>query len=103
VLGWATTDDLGVASYTYHPTWTGRQSLVASATNAAGATLASATTSVAAASAAQPFAAGAEAVRPDGTIGRVVVGVLLAILALLWVVLVIVVVRVHRGVTPSPG
>lgn len=103
VLGSATTDAAGVASLDYEPTWTGRQSLVASATNAAGTTLGSATASFVAAGATHPLAGSAEAVRPDGTIGRVVVGVLLAIVALLWIVLVAVVVRVRRGGTPSPA
>ncbi len=40
---------------------------------------------------------GAEATRPDGIIGRFVVGVLLAVVVALWIALVSIVVRVHLG------
>lgn len=96
VLGSATTDAAGEAHLTYDPTFAGRQALVATATDALGNSLATAATSYTATAAANPLAATAEAVRPDGTIGQVVVGVLLGIVALLWIVLVSVVVRVHR-------
>ena len=96
VLGSARTDAAGEAHLTYDPTFTGRQALVATATDAAGNSLATAAASYTATAAANPLAATAEAVRPDGTIGQVVVGVLLGIVALLWIVLVSVVVRVHR-------
>lgn len=101
VLGSATTDAKGAATFAYQPTWTGPQHLVAVATNQAGLTLASGATELTAKAAEHPFAGTVEAVRPDGTIGQVVVGVLLAIIALVWIVLIAVVVRVHRGVTPS--
>lgn len=103
VLGSATTDVNGEAIFTYEPTWTGRQELVGSATNAAGSTLAVATARVVATTATHPLAADTEALRPDGTIGRVVVGVLLATAALLWIVLLAVVVRVYRGLTGRPS
>lgn len=100
-LGSATTDAKGEAVFTYEPTWTGRQDLVASATSATGTMLTAATSTVTA-RASRPLARSTEAARPDGTIGQVVVGVLLSILVLLWIVLFSVVVRVHRGVAPSP-
>ncbi len=101
-LGSATTDAAGEARLTYTPTFTGRQALVATATDAAGDSLATATTRYQATAAAHPLADGAEATRPDGVIGKVVVGVLLGLVALLWIVLVTVVVRVQRnpGATP---
>ena len=102
VLGSATTDRAGEARLTYRPTFTGRQALVATATGTTGATIAAATTSYSAAAAVHPLAGTAEAVRPDGTIGQVVVGVLLGVVVLLWIVLVSVVVRVHRQVGASP-
>lgn len=98
-LGSSTTDAAGEAVLTYHPTWTGRQVLVATATSTASTTLASATTTYSAARAAHPFAGTVQAVRPDGTIGRAVVGVLLATVALLWIALISVVVRVNLGLT----
>lgn len=94
-LGTATTDAAGVASLAYRPTWTGHQALVATAANAAGTTVASATASFAATSATHPFAGTVQAVRPDGVIGRWAAGVLLAIVATLWVTLIAVVVRVN--------
>ena len=102
VLGSATTDRAGEARLTYRPTFTGRQALVATATDTTGATIAAATTTYSAPAAVHPLAGTAEAVRPDGTIGQVVVGVLLGVVVLLWVVLVSVVVRVHRHVGASP-
>ena len=96
-LGSATTNAAGEAVLTYRPTWTGRQALVAIATNTSGTTLASATTTFSAASAAHPFAGTVQALRPDGTIGRAVAGVLLAIVAVLWITLIAVVVRVNLG------
>ncbi len=102
VLGSATTDAKGDATFTYEPTWTGRQELVASATDAAGTTLASGATSISAPHATHGLALATEAVRPDGSIGRVVVAVLLAVVVLLWLVLVTVFVRVHRGVGARP-
>ncbi|MHB1509434.1 MAG: hypothetical protein ACYCST_12265 [Acidimicrobiales bacterium] len=102
VLGSTTTDAKGEAIFTYEPTWTGRQELVASATDAAGTTLASTATSISVARATHGLALATEAVRPDGSIGRVVVAVLLAIVVLLWLVLVTVFVRVHRGVGARP-
>jgi hypothetical protein len=102
VLGSATTDRAGEARLTYRPTFTGRQALVATATGTTGATIAAATTSYSAPAAVHPLAGTAEAVRPDGTIGQVVVGVLLGVVVLLWIVLVSVVVRVHRHVGASP-
>ncbi|MDA8303429.1 MAG: hypothetical protein M0005_18260 [Actinomycetota bacterium] len=95
-LGSATTNAAGEASLAYAPTFSGRQALVATATDAAGATVATATTTYLATAATHPLAGRAEAARPDGMIGRVVVAVLLALVALLWVILVAVVVRVQR-------
>ena len=102
VLGSATTNPKGEAAFTYEPTWTGRQALVASATNSSGTTLASATTAISVTSATHRSALATEAVRPDGSIGRVVVAVLLAIVVLLWIVLLTVFVRVHRGMGARP-
>lgn len=96
-LGTATTNAAGVATFIYRPTWTGRQALVATAANKAGSTLASATASFAATIASHPFAGTVQAARPDGTIGRVVAGVLLGIVAVLWIALIAVVVRVNLG------
>jgi len=96
-LGSATTNAAGEAILTYRPTWTGGQALVATATSSAGTTIASAATTFSATSATHPFAGTVQAVRPDGTIGRAVVGVLLAIVAALWIALIAVVVRVNRG------
>ncbi|MHB1740045.1 MAG: hypothetical protein ACYCXA_11345 [Actinomycetes bacterium] len=102
-LGSATTNAAGEAVLTYEPTWTGHQGLVATATTAAGTTLASATTSLNATSAARPFAGTVQAVRPDASIGRAVNGGLLAILAVLWITLIAVVVRVNLGLTARRG
>ena len=108
-LGTAATNAAGVATLVYRPTWTGHQAIVATAANAAGTTLASATASFAATWATHPFAGTVEAVRPDGVIGRWVAGVLAAIVAMLWVTLIAVVVRVNLGLrlvgkrTPTPG
>jgi hypothetical protein len=102
VLGSSTTDRAGEARLTYRPTFTGRQALVATAADTTGATIAAATTTYSAPAAVHPLAGTAEAVRPDGAIGQVVVGVLLGVVVLLWVVLVSVVVRVHRQVGASP-
>ncbi|MDA8269522.1 MAG: hypothetical protein M0Z63_03665 [Actinomycetota bacterium] len=96
-LGSATTDAAGRAVLTYQPTWTGSQSLVATATDSSGNTLASATTSLTAAVATTPFAGAIESVRPDGTIGQAVVGVLLAIVVAVWIALIAIVVRVNLG------
>ncbi len=96
-LGSATTDAAGRAVLTYQPTWTGDQSLVATATDSSGNTLASATTSLTAAVATTPFAGAIESVRPDGTIGQAVVGVLLAIVVAVWIALIAIVVRVNLG------
>lgn len=98
-LGTATTNAAGVATLTYRPTWTGRQALVATAVNAAGTTLAAATTSFSATSASRPLAGTLEAVRPDGTIGQATAGVLLTIVVVLWVTLIAVVVRVNLGLS----
>ncbi len=96
-LGTATTNGAGVATLAYRPTWTGHQALVATAANAAGTPLASATASFAATDATHAFAGTVQAVRPDGVIGRWVAGVLLAIVAMLWVTLIAVLVRVNLG------
>ncbi|MHB1711929.1 MAG: hypothetical protein ACYCV7_11085 [Acidimicrobiales bacterium] len=96
-LGTATTDAAGEAAFIYRPTWTGRQILVATATDTAGNTLASATTTLTAPSATYPFAGTVRSLRPDGTIGKAVVGVLLAIVVLVWIALIAVVVRVNHG------
>lgn len=101
LLGSGTTDAAGVARFVYHPTWTGRQDFVASVTNATGTLVAQATTTFVV-TAAVPPTLSAEATRPDGTLGRYVVGVLLAILVLLWIVLVTVLVRVHRVAGRQP-
>lgn len=99
-LGTATTDGHGLATLSYVPSWRGRQELEASVADSSGNTLAEASTSYLAGAATAPLLAGAEAVRPDGTIGQVVVGVLLAIVAVLWIVLASVVVRLHRSSGP---
>jgi hypothetical protein len=101
-LGSATTNAAGDARLTYSPTFGGRQPLVATATDSSGNTLATATTSYRATAAVHPFAGSTEAIRPDGAIGRVVVGVLLGIVALLWIVLITVVVRVQRSREATP-
>ena len=95
-LGSATTNAVGEAGLAYAPTFSGRQAIVATATDAAGATVATATTTYLATAATHPLAGRAEAARPDGRIGRVIVAVLLALVALLWVLLVGVVVRAQR-------
>lgn len=102
-LGSATTDAAGEATLTYRPTWAGRQALVATATSPRGGTLGPATTSFTALSASHPFTGSVEASRPDGVIGRWVAGVLLGVLALLWVTLVGLVVRVNLSLGPRPG
>lgn len=102
-LGSAATRADGTATFTYTPTWTGRQTVVATAADASGATIASATTSFNAAWAAHPFAGTVQAVRPDGTIGSVVADVLLATVAALWITLIAIVVRVHLGLTARRG
>ncbi len=95
-LGATTANAAGDARLSYAPTFSGRQALVATATDAAGDTLATAATSYMATAAVHPLAASAEATRPDGTIGKVVVGVLLALVVLMWIILVTVVARVQR-------
>ena len=94
-VGTATTNAAGVATLTYRPTWAGRLDFVASALGPAGTVLASSGTSIAETSAVRSDAPPAQAVRPDGVIGRAAAGTLLAILVCLWIVLVGVVVRVH--------
>ena len=101
-LGSATTNAAGRAVLTYHPTWTGHQALVATATDTSGATIASATTSFAATGAVHSFAGTIEAVRPDGTIGQAVAGVLIAIVTVLWITLIAVVVRLNLGFRRRP-
>lgn len=96
-LGTATTNRAGQATLTYQPTWVGHQGLVASAASSSGTVLASAATSYTATSAAHLLAGSFEATRPDGAIGKVVVGVLLALVIAVWIVLVAVVVRVNRN------
>lgn len=96
-LGTATANAAGVATFIYRPTWTGRQVLVATATSAAGADLAHASASFVVTTASHPFAGAVEALRPDGTIGQAVVGVLLAIVLVLWIALIAIVVRVNLG------
>ncbi len=95
-LGSATTDRAGDAHITYTPTFTGRQALTATATDASGNTIATAAASYLVTAAVNPLAGTAQAVRPDGGIGKVVVGVLLGLVVLLWIVLVAIVVRVTQ-------
>lgn len=102
-LGSAATDAAGEATLTYRPTWTGSQALVATATSPGGSTLGPATASFTALSASHPFAGTVEASRPDGVIGRWVAGVLLGVLAILWVTLVGVVVRAHLALGSRSG
>ncbi len=97
VLGSATTNASGTARITYEPTWTGAQHLVAAATTAAGSTLATGATTFTARSDVTPLANELQATRPDGGIGKVVVGTLLAIVVILWIVLITVFVRVRRS------
>ncbi len=100
-LGSATTDSAGAATFTYEPTWTGRQALVAKARDSSGNTIASAETTGFATTAVHPFAGTVQAVRPDGVIGQWVVGVLLGIIVLVWIALAATVVRVNlafRGI-----
>jgi ABC-type antimicrobial peptide transport system permease subunit len=97
-LGSATTDATGTATMTYRPTWTGRQALTATVTDASGNTLGSAVTNFTADSADRPFVGTIEAARPDGTIGQAVAGVLIALVVILWVTLIAVVVRVRFGI-----
>ena len=102
-LGSATTDAAGEATLTYRPTWAGRQAFVATATSPGGSTLGPVTTSFTALSATHPFAGTLEASRPDGVIGRWVAGVLLGALALLWVALIGLVVRVNLALGSRHG
>jgi hypothetical protein len=97
VLGSAKTDASGSAHFSYEPTWTGAQHLVATATGASGSTIATATTSFTALAAVTPLANELQATRPDGGIGKVVVGTLLGIVVVLWIVLMTVLVRVRRS------
>jgi hypothetical protein len=101
-LGSASTDAAGEATFTYQPTWTGRQAFVANAKSPSGTALTKTTTSVVA-RATDPFAGSIEASRPDAMIGRWVVVVLLTTLVALWITLFAVVVRVHRRAPPSSG
>jgi hypothetical protein len=95
-IGSRTTNAAGVASLTYQPTWPGRQRLVASVTDAAGNAVAPvATTTFVATNPVTSSTSTLEAVRPDGMIGRVVVVVLLVMLALVWITLTSVVIRVN--------
>lgn len=101
-IGSAATNTAGQAVLTYHPTWTGPQAFLATATSTAGTTLASAATSFSAPSAAHPFAGTIQALRPDGAIGRAAAGVLLAIMAVLWITLITVLVRVNLSPPARP-
>lgn len=101
LLGSGTTNAAGVARFVYHPTWAGREDFVASVTDATGTQVAQATTTFVVTATLHPTLS-AGATRPDGTLGQYVVGVLLSIVALLWIVLVTVLVRVHRVAGRQP-
>ncbi len=96
VLGTSTTGPGGVARLVYRPTWKGPQHLVASVEDASGSTVASASDTYVATASVAPFAGATEAARPDGSIGKVVVGVLVSIVIVLWIALVTVAVRARR-------
>ncbi len=96
VLGTSTTGPGGVARLVYRPTWKGPQRLVASVADSSGSTIASASSTYVATASVAPLAGSTEAARPDGSIGKVVVGVLLSIVVVLWIALVTVAVRARR-------
>ncbi len=102
-IGSATTDAEGTATVTYTVTWTGPQTFVATATDSSGATIASATTGFTARQVAHPFAGTIQAVRPDASIGSAVADVLLVTVALLWITLITIVVRVNFGLAARRG
>lgn len=91
-LGSAVIGSTGEATFAYQPTWVGQQSFVAKA-GASGQALSARTTFVAP-TASDPAAAGPQAFRPDGSIGRFVVLALLLIVGAVWFTLVASVVRV---------
>ncbi len=101
-LGSRTTNAAGLATFTYQPTWQGRQRLVASVTDADGNSVAApATTTFVAADPVVTKNLTIEAARPDGMIGRVVVGVLVIALVLVWISLTWVVVRTNVGLAQT--
>lgn len=97
LVGTATTSAAGVAQVAYRTTWKGTQSFSAQAagTGKNASPLATAAASYDALSASRPFAGQLEASRPDGTVGRWAAGLLLAVVALLWIVMLGSVGRVH--------
>lgn len=95
LVGTAKTDASGVATVTYSPTWKGAQSLTAQINDASGNTLATASTTYTAGSASFPFKGTLQSKRPDGMLGRWVGGILLGILAILWLMLIGSAVRVN--------
>lgn len=94
-IGAARTDAAGVATLAYRPTWRGRQVLVATATTATGKVVGTAKAILVVIAATHAFAGTVQAARPDGIIGRWVAGVLLGIVATIWIVLAVIVVRVN--------
>ena len=98
-LGSSLTDVTGRATLLYQPTWTGNQLLVATVSNAAGAVFASTTDRFIASVATRPFAGAIQSTRPDGTLGRVVAGVLLVAVAAIWIALISIVVRVNLALS----
>lgn len=102
-IGAARTDAAGVATLVYRPTWRGRQVFIATATTATGKVAGTAKASLVVTAATHAFAGTVQAARPDGIIGRWVAGVLLGIVATVWIVLAAVVVRVNLAVGAVGG
>ncbi len=95
LIGTAKTNASGVAAVAYSPTWKGAQSLSAALVDSSGNTLATGGTSYTATTAAFPFKGTVQSKRPDGSLGQWVGGILLGILAILWLVLFGTAVRVN--------
>ena len=97
-IGTADVDRNGSASITYRPTWAGSQKFVVHlAGGSADAGPTGVTTYNVATAAPGPYQALANEPRPFGPMGRVFVEVLLAVVALVWLTLIVTVVRVARG------
>lgn len=97
-LATVTTNDDGVARFVYRPRVTGAQEFVAAYSPATGATPVQARTTLTVTVARSAYEPGPP--RPLAGAGRVLVGVLFALVAIVWVTLVAQVVRVGRACRP---
>lgn len=104
-IGTASTAPSGAASITYKPTWTGKEQFVAKLTaGASGADAATATSYYrVTTSAPGPLYATANPQRPLSFIGHIFVGTVLAIVALLWLTLIVILLLMARRLPRLAG